>query len=86
MPESKSCEKLLLPRLTAMKNVHQYEFGKNGKTCPKLTKKNSGIMQLQRKKGGRPAAKPPTTTISKIISLLSDEPGFALLVVSIRPR
>ena len=84
MPKSKSCGKL--PRLTAMKNVHQYKFGKNGKTCPKLTKKNSEIMQSQRKTGGRPAAKPPTTTTSKIIRLLSDEPSFVLLVVSIRPR
>ena len=43
-------------------------------------------MQSQRKTGGRPAAKPPTTTTIKIISLLSDEPGFALLVVSLRSR
>ena len=40
-------------------------------------------MQSQRKTGGRPAAKPPTTTTAKIISLVSDEPGFALLEVSI---
>ena len=43
-------------------------------------------MQSHRNKGGRPAVKPPTTITSKIISLLSDEPGFALLVVSIRPQ
>ena len=49
-------------------------------------KTNSGIMQSQRKTGGRPAAKPPTTTTAKIISLLSDKPGFALLVVSMHHR
>ena len=32
-------------------------------------KTNSGVMQSQWKTGGRPAARPPTTTTAKIISL-----------------
>lgn len=40
-------------------------------------KTNSGLMQSQRKTGGGPAAKPPTSTTSKIISLLGDEPSFS---------
>ena len=68
----------LLPRLTAMKNVHQYSIeilyrnlGKwqNMAQIDKKNPTNSGIMQSQRKTGGRPAARLPTTTTAKIISL-----------------
>ncbi len=40
-------------------------------------KTNSGLLKSQRKTGGGPAEKPPTSTTAKIISLLGDEPSFS---------
>ncbi|CAB3979911.1 Hypothetical predicted protein [Paramuricea clavata] len=79
MLKSESCGKLWLPRLTAcgMKNAHQKKFAKIAKHGPNCYKTNSGILQYQRKTGEDPAAKPLTTTMVKIISLLSDEPSFS---------
>ena len=71
MPKSKSCGKLFTSQINSYEKRTPIEIRENGKTWPKLTKKqtNSGLMQSQRKKGGRPAARPPTTTTAKIISL-----------------
>ena len=40
-------------------------------------KTNSGLMLSQRKTGGGPAAKQPSSATTKIISLLGDEPSFS---------
>ena len=40
-------------------------------------KTNSGIMYSQRKTGGGPPVKPPSTTTEKIINFLGDEPSFS---------
>ena len=40
-------------------------------------KTNSGLLKSQRKTGGGPAEKPPTSTTAKISSLLGDEPSFS---------
>ena len=72
MPKSKSCRKLFTSQINSYEKRTPIEIRENSKTWPKLTKKNptnSGIMQPQRKTGGRPAARPPTTTTAKIISL-----------------
>ena len=71
MPKSKSCGKLFASQINSYEKSTPIEIRENGKTWPKLTKNptNSGIMQSQSKTGGRPAARPPTTTTAKIISL-----------------
>ena len=73
MPKSKRCWKLFTSQINSYeKRTPIIEIRENGKTWPKLTKNatNSGmIKQSQRKTGGHPAARPPTTTTAKIISL-----------------
>ena len=71
MPKRKSCGNLFTSQINSYEKRTPVEIRENGKTWPKLTKKptNSGIMQSQRKTGGRPAATPPTATTAKIISL-----------------
>ena len=70
MRKSKSCGKLFTSQINSYEKRTPIEISENGKTWPKFKKKtNSGIMQSQRKTGGRPAARPPTTTTAKIISL-----------------
>ena len=70
MPKSKSCVKLFTSQINSYEKRTPIEIRENCKTWPKLTKKtNSGVMQSQWKTGGRPAARPPTTTTAKIISL-----------------
>ena len=72
MPKSKNCGKLFTSQINSYEKRTPIEIWESGKTWPKLTKKtptNSGTMQSQRKTGGRPAARPPTTTTAKIISL-----------------
>ena len=71
--KKQSCGKLLIRRLTAwaVKNVHQYEEiqGKWRNIAQIEKKTNSRIMQCQKKTSRGPAAKPPTTTTAKNISL-----------------
>ena len=76
MLKSKSCGKLFTSQINSYEKRTPIEIlyrnlGKwqNMAQIDKKTPTNSGIMQSQRKTGGRPAARPPTTTTAKIISL-----------------
>ena len=76
MPKSKSCGKLFTSQINSYEKPIPIEipYRNSGKwqimaQIDQKTPTNSGKMQSQRKTGGRPAARPPTTTTAKIISL-----------------